>query len=174
SIVRGLAYYTGIVYEIYDKASKLRAIGGGGRYDDLLKQFGGPDIPATGFGIGDSVLSILLKEKGLLKPEPQQLDYFVACVSNVTFVDKEGNVKSTADDETIKLTTKLRKLGFKADFSYKFASLGKQLSEASSRNAGKCIIIGEEFNNDQLVVKDMTTGAQKTIEVDKFFAELKP
>ena len=50
-IVRGLAYYTGIVFEIYDKASEFRAIGGGGRYDDLLKQFGGPAIPATGFGI---------------------------------------------------------------------------------------------------------------------------
>ena len=55
-IVRGLAYYTGIVFELYDKASELRAVGGGGRYDNLLSQFGGPSIPATGFGVGDCVL----------------------------------------------------------------------------------------------------------------------
>src|SRR4030042_1475547 len=67
-IVRGLAYYTGIVYEIYDKESELRAIGGGGRYDDLLKQFGGPAIPATGVGMGDCVLGLMLEERGLLKP----------------------------------------------------------------------------------------------------------
>ena len=66
-IVRGLAYYTGIVFEIFDKGGELRAIGGGGRYDDLLKQFGGPSIPATGFGIGDCVLGILLEEKVFLK-----------------------------------------------------------------------------------------------------------
>jgi histidyl-tRNA synthetase len=61
-IVRGLAYYTDIVYEIYDRTGELRAIGGGGRYNDLLKQFGGPDIPATGFGMGDCVLGLMLEE----------------------------------------------------------------------------------------------------------------
>jgi len=173
-IVRGLAYYTGIVYEIYDKASELRAIGGGGRYDDLLKQFGGPDIPATGFGIGDCVLGILLEEKGLLKPKMKELDYFVACVGNITFDDEKGNVKSTPEDEAVRLVARLRSVGLSAVFSYKAVSLSKQLSEASAQNAKKCIIIGEEFNNNQLVVKDMATGRQKTIEVDKFFAELKP
>ncbi len=58
-IVRGLAYYTGIVFEVYDKASELRAICGGGRYDNLLKDFGGPAISATGMGMGDCVLEIL-------------------------------------------------------------------------------------------------------------------
>jgi len=173
SVVRGLAYYTGIVYEIYDKESCLRAIGGGGRYDDLLKQFGGPDIPATGFGIGDCVLAILLEEKGLLKSKTQELDYFVASVRNITFDDEKGIVKSTPEDEAVKLTAKLRRLGFKADFSYKPTGLSKQLGEASNRNAKKCIIIGEEFNDNQLVVKDMATGEQVPIQVDKFFAQLK-
>jgi histidyl-tRNA synthetase len=160
-IVRGLAYYTGIVYEIYDKASELRAIGGGGRYDDLLKQFGGPDIPATGFGIGDCVLGILLEEKGRLKPETKELDYFVA------YVDE--NCKG----EAVKLALQLRSKGCSADFSYKSGKLGKQLKLASDSGAKQCIIIGEEFNNNQLVVKDMATGEQKTIDVDKFFAGLK-
>jgi len=170
-IVRGLAYYTGIVYEIYDKASELRAIGGGGRYDNLLRDFGGPDIPATGFGIGDCILTILLDEKGLLRPKKQKLDYFVACVPVITFEDKEGIVKSTAEDEAVKLTAKLRRLGVSADFSYNFTSLTKQLKEASIRNAQKCIIIGEEFKNSQLAVKDMITGKQELIELDKFLSQ---
>ena len=173
SIVRGLAYYTGVVYEIYDKASQLRAIGGGGRYDNLLRDFGGPDIPATGFGIGDCVLGILLEEKGLFRPEPIELDYFIACVGNITFDDEKENVKSTPEDEAVKLTAKLRRLGFKADFSYKTTSLSKKLGEASSRNAKKCIIIGDEYKNKELVVKDMATGEQQLIELDKFFAQLK-
>jgi histidyl-tRNA synthetase len=184
TIVRGLAYYTGIVYEIYDRASELRAIGGGGRYDDLLKQFGGPAVPATGFGIGDCVLGILLEEKGLLKPEKPELDYFVAVIDvPLTFDDKDGTVQKTVEDVSrpcsrgrdvaIELTAKLRRVGLSAAFSYESVSLSKQLKEASAQNAKKCIIIGEEFNNNQLVVKDMTTGEQKTIDVDKFFAELK-
>ncbi|MHC4433428.1 MAG: ATP phosphoribosyltransferase regulatory subunit, partial [Planctomycetota bacterium] len=66
SIVRGLAYYTGIVFEVHDVESELRAICGGGRYDNLLRDFGGPAVSATGMGMGDCVLEILLKEKGLL------------------------------------------------------------------------------------------------------------
>jgi histidyl-tRNA synthetase len=171
SIVRGLAYYTGIVYEIHAKTSSLRAIGGGGRYDNLLRQFGGPEIPATGFGIGDCVLAILLEEKGLLKSEPKELDYFIAYVPNITFGNK--TVKSTPEDEVVKLTTKLRRLGFKADSNYyKSTSLNKQLREASSRNARKCIIIGEEFKSNKLVVKDMATGQQELVELDRFLEEL--
>ena len=172
SIVRGLAYYTGIVYEIYDRTSELRAIGGGGRYDNLLRDFGGPEVPATGFGIGDCVLGIMLQEKGLFKPELQVLDYFVACVPNVTFDDEKGTVLSTPEDEAVKLTAKLRSLGLKADFSYKPNNLGKQLKEASSRNAGNCIIVGEEFKNNQLVIKDMATGEQELVNYDSFFAQL--
>jgi histidyl-tRNA synthetase len=170
-IVRGLAYYTGIVYEIYDKRGELRAIGGGGRYDDLLKEFsarghltvGGPDIPATGFGIGDSVLAILLEKKGLLKPKPQELDYFVACV-----------VPELSCQDAVKIAAELRTKGYSADFSYKSASLSRQLKQASARNAKKCIIIGDEFKNNELVVKDMTTSKQKRIKIDTFFAELNP
>jgi histidyl-tRNA synthetase len=162
-IVRGLAYYTGIVYEIYDRASQLRAIGGGGRYDNLLQDFGGPGVPATGFGIGDCVLSILLEEKGLLEKQLStcQLDYFVACIPDVSLGDD-----STPEDQVVKLTAKLRRRGFSADFSYKFGSLSSQLKQASQRNARKCIIIAEEFKSGRLVVKDMATGEQKLTDLD--------
>lgn len=161
SIVRGLAYYTGIVFEVHDVVGDLRAICGGGRYDNLLKDFGGPAIPATGMGMGDCVLEILLKEKGLLRPKQQELDYFVACVNR----DYKNKV--------IEIAARIRSKGLAANFSYKAGKLGKQLKQASEQNAAKCIIIGDEFNDNKLVVKDMATGGQKEIDYDKFFAELK-
>ena len=161
-IVRGLAYYTGIVFEIDAKTGDLRAICGGGRFDNLLADFGGPAIPATGMGMGDCVLEILLEEKGLLKNKPstRSLDYFVAYADKALLT------------EAIKITANLRKAGLATDFSYKGGSLKKQLTEASSANATKCIIIGQEYQNRELVVKDMTTGGQETILEDKFWAEL--
>lgn len=161
-IVRGLAYYTGIVFEIYDKGSELRAIGGGGRYDDLLKQFGGPATPATGFAMGDCVLGILLEEKGLLQKQlsKPQVDYFVAFTDEQFF------------ENVIEITAKLRRAGLSANFDYKGAKLGKQLKQASEQNAKKCIIIGDEFKENKLVVKDMATGRQEAVDVDRFFVEL--
>jgi histidyl-tRNA synthetase len=161
SIVRGLAYYTDIVYEIYDKRGELRAIGGGGRYDDLLKQFGGPDIPATGFGMGDCVLGVMLEERGLLKPKLTELDYFVACV------EPELSCR-----DAVKIVAELRTKGYSADFSYKSTSLSRQLKQASAQNAKKCIILGDEFKNNELVVKDMTTSKQNRIKIDTFFSVL--
>jgi len=157
-VVRGLAYYTGIVFEIYDKACDLRAIGGGGRYDNLLKQFGGPALPATGFGIGDCVLAILLEEKGLLQKQlpARKLDYFVACA------DKAYS------EAAVKLTMKLRSLGWTANFSYKVTKLSKQLKQASDQNARRCVIIGSEIESGKLIEKNMATGEQELKGIDKF------
>jgi len=66
SVVRGLAYYTGVVFEGFDRSGELRAIFGGGRYDKLLGTFGGADLPAAGFGFGDAVIVELLRAKALL------------------------------------------------------------------------------------------------------------
>ncbi|MHC4574363.1 MAG: histidine--tRNA ligase [Planctomycetota bacterium] len=174
SIVRGLAYYTGIVFEVHDIVGELRAIGGGGRFDSLLHDFGGPQVPATGMGMGDCVLEILLKQKGLVDKQlpTGQLDYFLACVGAVTFDDDAGNVESTPEEEAVKLAARLRTMGFSADFSYKSGGLSKQLKEASDKNAKKCIIIGEEFKKGELVVKDMATGEQQKVDYDEFLAQL--
>jgi len=174
SIVRGLAYYTGIVFEVHALSSELRAICGGGRYDNLLKDFGGTDIPAVGMGMGDCILEILLAEKGLLEKQlpKSTLDYFVVPAGVMTFDSEDGTVKTTAEDEVVKLTAQLRRLGYKADFSYKSTGLSKQLQEASSRNAKNCIIIGEEFKNKIIVIKDMRTGSQIDVNVDTFLSEL--
>jgi histidyl-tRNA synthetase len=158
SIVRGLAYYTGVVFEVHQFAQELRAIAGGGRFDNLLHDFGGPKLPATGMGMGDCVLGILLEEKGLIPKElsTQQLDYFVA------LADKGFTRK------VYEITAQLRRKNFSANFSYKpLAGLSKQLKEASAQNAKKCVIIGVEIERNQVTVKDMATGKQELVELDK-------
>lgn len=161
-IVRGLAYYTGVVFEIYDRASELRAIGGGGRYDNLLKQFGGPQVTATGLGMGDCVLGILLEEKGLLNAENAalSLDYYVACA------------KPDLAHETIALVSQLRRRGYAAGFSYKATGLGKQFKQASEQRAKKVVIVGDEYQSGQLAVKDLGTGEQTLVGIEMFWDSL--
>jgi histidyl-tRNA synthetase len=163
SIVRGLAYYTGIVFEVHDITGDLRAICGGGRFDNLLHDFGGPKISATGMGMGDCVLEILLREKGLLdkKIPAKAIAYFIAPVNDSLL------------DEAVRLTAQLRTKGFSCSFSYKSAGLSKQLKLASEQNAKYCIIIGDEFKNGDLVVKNMKTGEQELVNKDKFLEQLK-
>jgi histidyl-tRNA synthetase len=162
SIVRGLAYYTGVVFEVHDTEGEFRAICGGGRYDNLLRDFGGPPTSGTGMGMGDCVLQMLLEKKGLLcKQVPKkELDYYVAYIG--VFGEKVYRIVAT-----------LRSRDKSAAFSYKPASLSKQLKEASSLNAKKCIIIGaEELEKDKITVKDMATGKQELVDVDEFLSGL--
>jgi histidyl-tRNA synthetase len=174
SIVRGLAYYTGIVFEVHDITGDLRAICGGGRYDNLLKDFGGPDIPAVGMGMGDCILEILLRKRDVLEKNilKRELDYFVIPVGPGTYDNKNGVAESTPEDEALKLTAKLRRSGFKVDLSYKLTSISKLLQEASAQNAKYCIIIGEEFKDNNLIIKDMATGQQKTVNKDEFLKNI--
>jgi len=164
SIVRGLAYYTGVVFEVHDVGGELRAICGGGRYDNLLRDFGGPSVAATGMGMGDAVLEILLREKGLLDEQvpKRQLAYFVACADRAF------------SKEMYSITAAIRSRGRSANFSYKLGGLGKQLKTASAQNASTCIIIGQEYlDKRELIVKDMSTGEQTVVPAEAFLAGLK-
>ncbi len=161
AIVRGLAYYTGVVFEIHDIVGELRAICGGGRYDNLLRDFGGPAIPATGMGMGDCVLEILLHQKGLLDSQVprRRLDFFVACAD------------ASLAEAMYSVAARLRAAGHAANFSYKLGGLSKQLKEASSQNASRCVIIGQEYmDRQELVVKDMTTGEQTQVALEAFLS----
>jgi histidyl-tRNA synthetase len=153
TIVRGLAYYTGVVYEIYDRGKELRAIGGGGRYDNLLNQFGGPQVTATGLGMGDCVLGILLEEKGLLHTAVAgpTLDVFVACVDAERF------------PKALEIVARLRRQGYATGFSYKTTGLSKQLKQASESGARQCIIVGQEWEQGQLILKNMADGSQSSL-----------
>jgi len=159
-IVRGLAYYTGVVYEIFDRGESLRAVAGGGRYDNLLEVLGGPKLGATGFGMGDVVLGILLEEKGKVRPEIQtgSLDYFVIAAEDGTF------------ETVMRLVGQLRQRGWSADFSYGAErSTGKQLKEANRRNARTAVLVRQ----DGLGVKDLSTGRQEEMTVEEFLRGVK-
>jgi len=143
-IVRGLAYYTGIVYEVFDRQQSLRAVAGGGRYDNLLEVLGGPAVGATGFGMGDVVLGILLEEKGKLPGLKPELDFFV--------IDEERGLF----EEVMAVVGALRDKGFSTDFSYKRASVGKQLKQANKLGARRAVIV----KTGGVAVKELGTGNQ--------------
>jgi histidyl-tRNA synthetase len=158
-IVRGLAYYTGIVYEVFDAGESLRAIAGGGRYDNLLQVLGGPKVGATGFGMGDVVLGILLQEKGKLPATlgSGQLDYFVADDAPEFF------------EQVVSLVAAIRIKGKSADFSYKRQAVGKQLQTANRRGAKNAVIVK---TSGQVALKNLATGLQQEMAIEAFLTSI--
>ncbi|GER25781.1 histidine--tRNA ligase [Striga asiatica] len=132
SIVRGLAYYTGIVFEGFDREGKLRAICGGGRYDRLLSTFGGDDLPACGFGFGDAVIVELLKEKGLLPELSPQVRNIVCSLDQ----DLQGSASLVA--------ARLREKGQSVDLVLENKPLKWVFKRAARINAERLIIVGNE------------------------------
>ena len=124
SIVRGLAYYTGTVFELFDARGELRAICGGGRYDNLLNQLGGVDLPALGFGMGDVVLGELLKEHGLFgEVGAEGPDFWV--------VSGEHNEPATV----LRTAAALRRMGYAAEYVLNAEKLRTQKSSAQIKAA---------------------------------------
>lgn len=154
SIVRGLAYYTGTVFELI--AEGERAVAGGGRYDRLIESFGGPPMPACGFGMGDVVLGLLLHDKGLL-PE----DLYMQPLRPHVFVI------AASDDVTmhlLRIVAQLRKAGFHVRHSYRATrNVGKLLGEAGKARSRTAIILGQELAEGRVVMKDLEGGEQREI-----------
>ena len=154
-IVRGLAYYTGMVFEIHDRRGELRALAGGGRYDNLLQLVGGPQVPAVGFGMGDIVLSELLKDLGRLQGISTSVDMYVIDAEESLFPD------------VLKIAADLRRIGIAAEFSYKRQNLGKQLKSASTRGARSVVIVGQKYRDQRVVeVKNMQTSQQQEVAIE--------
>lgn len=151
TVVRGLAYYTGIVFELFDRAGELRAICGGGRYDRLLELVGGEPLPAVGFGMGDVVLAELLRDRGLVPPEVPACDCWIAWVG-----DGERELGMS-------LAHRLRASGYRVMYALRPQGLGKQLKAASRAGAAYAVIIGpDEAASASATVRDLKTGAQDT------------
>lgn len=156
SIVRGLAYYTGVVFELFDAKGELRAICGGGRYDDLLKAIGGTDLPALGFGMGDVVLGELLSERGLW-PEPQQ--------DAVDFTIVAGNgAISTPYADVLKLARALRDAGFSVahgmnEERYKSQATRNQVDGARKAGASAVVYFREDGAVEAMSLLGKLTGA---------------
>jgi len=151
-IVRGLAYYTGIVFEVFDTGKELRAICGGGRYDGLLKQISGIDLPCVGFGMGDVVLAELLKERGATVPASGSLDAFLIAVSGQDVAP------------VIKLAHELRDQGLGVEYALRNQPIRKQLELAAARGAARAVIIGpDERQAGVAVVRDLATGVETRV-----------
>jgi len=148
-IVRGLLYYTGIVFEVFDKMRSLRAIAGGGRYDRLVQTYGGPDTPAIGFAAGDVVLGELLKQKAALPSQPGRSDVFI-----VSFDQQRP-------EKAIEAARQIRGSGISCEFSLKMTGIGKQMEQA---HAARCKIVvfvgGTEEQEGKIKLKNMESGEE--------------
>lgn len=146
SIVRGLAYYTGIVFEVYDKGKSMRAIAGGGRYDSLTETLGGKKVPGVGFGMGDVVLANLLEERGLLPSAKQSLDVFIASFTNDM-------------DKIFSVAGEFRRKGFTANHPLSPAKLGKQMEQANAQGAKIVVYVdGEKAPEGSFEYKILSSG----------------
>lgn len=134
-IVRGLAYYTGIVFELFDAKGELRAICGGGRYDNLLKALGGVDMPALGFGMGDVVLAELLRDRGLLPSKTLGPQVWVAAETEAV----AGRVRRAA--------TALRRHGVSVEYALREQALMKQVKAAKSIGAEWVLTLHDPATN---------------------------
>lgn len=159
SIVRGLAYYTGTVFEIWDKKRELRAIAGAGRYDDLVGMLGGGKgvvWPGVGMGMGELPLTLLLERCSKLPRLGRSVDYYVA------------NYSAAERDAALQLATRLRNDGFQVDTNLAGLKLDRQLRAAEDAGARFTVILGPaELAKGLATVKNMETREQETLPLDQ-------
>lgn len=157
-IVRGLAYYTGTVFEVFDRAGKLRAIAGGGRYDNLIAQLSdnAVSMPALGFAMGDVVLGELIRDR--VQPE-RKIDIYIIIAKETRRADALGHIQQ------------LRERGYCVDYSLTSAKVGKQFQTAEDLGATLAILFGDEW--PQVKIKTLATREEKLVDHAKLFDHLK-
>ena len=155
SIVRGLAYYTGPVFEAHDRAGELRAICGGGRYDKLLSTLGGKDLPATGFGFGDMVIMELLAEKGLVPELTSGNDDIVISLS--------PELRNAA----MQVASSLRATGRSVDLVLEDKRLKWAFKHAERSGAQRLVMVmPDEWKDGKVRIKDLETGEENNVDVE--------
>ena len=153
SVVRGLAYYTGLVFEAHDRGGELRAICGGGRYDRLIGTLGGRDLPATGFGFGDMVIMELLSEKGLLPDISSR-------VSDVVF-----SMNESLRGAAMEVSSKLRGAGRRVDLVLEPKKMKWVFKHAERTGAERLVMVmPAEWDSGKVRIKDLQTGEENDIE----------
>jgi histidyl-tRNA synthetase len=157
SIVRGLAYYTGVVFEIFDRSKNLRALAGGGRYDGLVKGLsdGAADLPAIGFGMGDVVLGHLIDE---IPAAAEKLRAALAASTDVFVIIADESHRA----EALQVVQTCREIGLSTDFPLKPAKVGKQFQEAEHLGARHAVVIGQEW--PQVKLKHLATRAEESLD----------
>ncbi len=152
SIVRGLAYYTGFVFEAFQLIGEGRALAGGGRYDNLVKKLGGPELPAVGWAIGDVTLRDFLELKNLVPKYIDAPDFFVITANHAAHLIALADV------------TKMRHAGYRVEYPLKETSFSKQIKLASQIGARFGLIYGEdEIRDGKVTIKDFNQRKEITI-----------
>ena len=148
-IIRGLAYYTGVVFEVFARGATMRAIAGGGRYDNLVKKISDKiDLPAIGFGMGDVVLADLLLEKKVLPRLVPEVDLYL-------FVEEESQRPAI-----LRLVQQCREAGFAAEYSLTPAKTDKQFKRAQELNARFTLRLQNREGAAACVLKNLRSQAQ--------------
>ena len=156
SIVRGLAYYTGSVFEVYDREEKFRAICGGGRYDKLLSTIGGKDLPATGFGFGDMVIMELLTYKELL-PE------LLSGVEDVV-ISLSPELRNVA----VEVASVLRNSDRMVDLVLEEKRIKWAFKHAERIGASRLILVApDEWSRKKIKIKDLETGSESEMSIEE-------
>jgi histidyl-tRNA synthetase len=160
-IVRGLAYYTGIVFEAFDRAGKFRAIAGGGRYDNLIAQLsdGAVSMPALGFAMGDVVLGELINETA---PVRQKIKEAIASDRAIDIYVVIAKEQRRAD--ALKQIQQLRDGGYRVDYPLTSEKVGKQFQTAEQLGARVAVLFGDEW--PQVKIKNMATAEQEVVPKD--------
>ena len=163
SVIRGLDYYTGTVFEARDAAGEYRAILGGGRYDDLVSAVGGDPVPGTGFAMGDVVIRLVLeKYDALPKLRTNPADLLIASFETENL------------EPALQLATRFRQAGLRVEWYPQADRLPKQLKYADRQGIPLVAIIGpEELGSNQVTIKDMQTGTQELLAIDEAVARVK-
>jgi histidyl-tRNA synthetase len=165
AIVRGLAYYTGVVFEVFDRSKNERALSGGGRYDRLLGLMsdGKVDLPALGFGMGDVVLANLITDTPAAAAQRDAwLKREHACDIFVVIAKEELRPQALA------LVQQLRETGQRVDFSLAAAKVGRQFQTAEHLGATRAVLIGEEW--PRLKVKTLATREEREVSREELLA----
>jgi histidyl-tRNA synthetase len=166
-IVRGLAYYTGIVFEVFDRGGKFRAIAGGGRYDNLITQLsdGAVSMPALGFAMGDVVLGELVNETAHAREKLEnaiangrKIDIYVVIAKEQCRADALGRIQQ------------LRDRGYRVDYPLTSEKVGKQFQTAEQLGARVAVLFGDEW--PQVKLKDMSSGEQQLVSKDDFMSHV--
>src|SRR5262249_24664334 len=155
------AYYTETVFELFDAKKSLRAICGGGRYDNLLEHVGGVALPAVGFGMGDVVLKELLKDQGRLPEYRPSVGVVIAAV--------------TSDDQpyVLSLAHELRDANVRVEYALAEQALAKQLQLANARHARWAVLIGpDERSQGHVLLRDLEGKTQITMPRDQIVVHL--
>lgn len=149
-VVRGLAYYTGFVFEAFDRKGDLRALAGGGRYNDLVRKLGYADLPAVGFAIGDVTTGLLLEQRGLL-----------AAVANSP--DVYAVIGGAAERPVaLRAIRELRAAGWRVEYPFKDIAFGKQFKAAADSGARLALIFGgDELARGVVKIRNMSDRSER-------------